>query len=75
MSRKYSTIATDETVRLYTVAQLAKLWGVGLTYIYDEIREGRLPVVQLGRGDRNKIRVKATDAAAWIGEHYTGRVS
>lgn len=59
----------DDAVRLYSVAELAKLWGVGQTYVYDEIRAGRLPIVQLGRGDRNKARVTAADAAKWIASH------
>lgn len=63
------TAGSDEAVRLYSVAELAKLWGVGETYIYDEIRAKRLPIVQLGRGDRNKARIRATDAKAWVAAH------
>jgi hypothetical protein len=58
--------ADDEAVRLYPVAALAKLWGVSTEYVYEEIRTKRLPAVQLGNGDRDKKRVSATDAAAWI---------
>lgn len=59
----------DDVVRLYPVATLARLWSVSVDYIYEEIRCKRLPAVQLGNGDRNKLRVSATDAAAWIKEH------
>jgi excisionase family DNA binding protein len=59
----------DELLRLYTVAQLARLWGVSAEYVYAEIRAKRLPAVQLGNGDRDKLRVSARDAAAWIAEH------
>lgn len=55
--------------RLYTVAELAALWGVGKTYIYDEIKAGRLPTVQLGRGDRNKLRIASRDVVEWIEHH------
>ena len=59
----------DTAVRLYTVAELAKLWAVSREYVYEEIREKRLPAIQLGNRDRNKLRVSATDAAAWIKRH------
>lgn len=61
--------AQDEAVRLYTVKRLAELWGVSGEYIYEEIRKKRLDAVRLGNGDRNKLRVSATDAAAWIKRH------
>jgi excisionase family DNA binding protein len=61
--------ATDEAVRLYTIAALARSWAVSREYIYEEIRAKRLPAVQLGNGDRNKLRVSAVDAAEWIRQH------
>lgn len=60
--------ATDELVRLYSVAQLAELWDVSRQYVYDEIAAGRLAVVQLSNGDRDKSRVSAIEAARWIAE-------
>lgn len=65
-------MSADEAVRLYTVAELAALWSVGKTFVYDEIAAGRLPSVDLGRGDRGKRRIKASDAAAWIERRKTG---
>lgn len=59
----------DDQVRLYPIAVLAKLWQVSPQYIYDEIRRGRLAVVELGNGDRSKARVSSVDAARWIAEH------
>lgn len=61
----------DSAVRMYSVTQLADLWGIGKTFIYDEIAEGRLPTVQLGNGDRNKLRIRARDAEAWIEQRTT----
>lgn len=58
--------AADEQIRLYPIAQLAALWGVSKEYVYNEIREGRLAVVELGNGDRDKARVSSVDAANWI---------
>lgn len=62
----------DEELRLYSVPQLAELWGLSESYIYDEIREKRLPVLRLGRGDRNKMRVSAKDAKAWLQARHSG---
>lgn len=67
--------AQDEAVRLYSVAKLALLWDVSKDYIYDEINAKRLPAVQLGNGDRNKMRVSATDAAEWIAAHRLAAAS
>lgn len=61
--------AQDEAVRLYSVTALSELWGVSESYIRDEIRARRLAAVQLGNGDRNKLRVSAADATAWIAKH------
>lgn len=56
-------------VRCYSVEELAELWTCGKTFIYEEIRAGRLPTIQFGRGDRNKLRINASDAAAWVERH------
>lgn len=69
------TTTQDEAVRLYSVADLARLWSVSRDYIYDEITAKRLPAVQLGNGDRNKLRISATDAAAWIAAHRLASAS
>lgn len=60
---------TDEQIRLYPVAHLAALWNVSREYIYEEIRQGRLAVVEMGNGDRAKTRVSSIDAANWIKAH------
>jgi excisionase family DNA binding protein len=65
-------MTADEGVRLYTVAELAVLWKVSKTFVYAEINAQRLPVVRLGRGDRDKTRVRASDALAWIERRQTG---
>lgn len=62
----------DESIRLYPVADLARLWSVSREYVYEEIRAGRLPVVEMGNGDRSKARVSSVDAARWIAEHRRG---
>lgn len=59
----------DADIRLYSVQQLATLWGCGRTFVYSEIKAGRLPVVGLGDGEpgtRTKMRVRATAALEWI---------
>ena len=61
--------AVQAAVRCYSVLELAGLWGCGKTFIYDEINAGRLPTIQFGRGDRNKIRIAESDAAAWLDRH------
>lgn len=61
----------DTSVRAYSVAELAALWSCGKTFIYDEIRAGRLRTIAFGRGDRGKVRVAATAAAHWLDRHST----
>lgn len=62
----------DESVRLYPIADLARLWSVSKEYVYAEIRAGRLAAVEMGNGDRSKTRVSSADAARWIAEHRRG---
>lgn len=57
---------TESDVRLYSVKQLAEMWGVSPRFVYREIEGKRLPIVQLSNGDRDKTRVRAADAAAWV---------
>ena len=68
-------MTADEQVRLYPVAHLAKLWHVSPEYIYGEIRSGRLPTVEMGNGDRSKIRISSIDAAKWISQHRSQAVA
>lgn len=59
------------TGRLIAVKDLAEQWGTSKDYIYDLIKAGDLPVVQLGRGDRNKFRVSEEAAADYIARNTT----
>jgi excisionase family DNA binding protein len=57
-----------EAERLYSVLALAELWSVSKHYVYREIAAGRLAAVQLGRGDRSKLRIPASAAERWLRE-------
>lgn len=56
------------SARLYTVKELAALFGASPRYVYRLIEAGELPTVQLGRGggERNKLRVSHRDVEVWI---------
>lgn len=54
------------TGRLLAVAAIADQWNCSKDYVYDLINAGELPVVQLGRGDRNKYRVREEDVTAYV---------
>ncbi|MCP3426001.1 helix-turn-helix domain-containing protein [Rothia sp. AR01] len=45
-------------MRLFTVAEVSRRLGVSVHYVYDRIRGGDLPYVDLGMG-RAKTRVRA----------------
>lgn len=62
-------MTVDVAERLYSVSQLAALWGVSKQYVYEEITEGRLSKLNLGNGDRDKIRVAASEVARWVDAH------
>jgi hypothetical protein len=62
----------DDLVRLYSVQKLAELWEVSEYFVRCEIRAGRLPTVHLGRGDRDKARIRASDAARWVDRRQSG---
>lgn len=62
-------MTADDAVRLYTIADLAKLWATSREYVYEEIRTNRLAVVNLANGDRDKLRVRASEAARWVEQH------
>ncbi|HJQ00121.1 MAG TPA: helix-turn-helix domain-containing protein [Jatrophihabitans sp.] len=58
---------TDADIRLYSVPQLATLWGCSRRFVYLEIQAGRIPTVDISNGEsRSKMRVRAADALAWI---------
>lgn len=40
---------TDNSIRVYTVKETAKILRLGLTRTYDNIVEGRIPAIKLGR--------------------------
>lgn len=58
-------MATIETVRLYSVASAATVLETSTDYVYDRIKEGALPVVELG-STRAKQRIRADDLQAFI---------
>lgn len=49
---------------VYTVTQFCETFQIGKTRAYEEIREGRLPIVKVGR--RTLIRHEA--AARWLAQ-------
>lgn len=65
-----ATLDDNPLLRLYTVAAVAKLVSVGPSYVYDEIKAGRLKKVQLGNGERRKDRIRGSDLASWIDSRY-----
>lgn len=62
----------DDALRLYSIAQLADMWNISESYVRQEVQAGRLTPIRMGRGDRNKIRISAEDAANWIKTHRAG---
>ena len=46
----------------YSVAELAQVAGVGRTFVYGEINEGRLKLKKAGR----RSLILSGDAAAWL---------
>lgn len=53
--------------RLYTVVEAGELLGTGKDFVYEQIRSGRLQVVDLGAyGGRAKLRVPAPCLADFI---------
>jgi excisionase family DNA binding protein len=60
-----------QAIRLYPVAEAAKLLGVSVDYVYDRIKERVIPVVELGHG-RPKQRIRADDLQAFIDSRTYG---
>lgn len=56
-------------VRLYSAPQLAELWDCSRTHVYELIKKGELPTVDIGIG-RPKMRVTAEVAHAFIGKRH-----
>lgn len=54
-----------EAVRLYPVAKAADLISMSRTWVYEQIKEGRLPVVEFG-STRAKQRIRADDLQKFI---------
>lgn len=63
---------TCSAVRLYPVAQAAEVLSVSKDYVYDRIKEGAIPVVELGTG-RAKQRIRADDLQTFIDTRTYGR--
>ena len=62
----------NEAERLYSVAEAAKLLGVGLNYVYDRINNGTFPTVSLSPDNpRPKRRIRASVLQEWIEANET----
>lgn len=59
--------------RLLSVAAVAELLSVSDDYVYDRIREGVFPVVELGSG-RSKMRIREADVEAFVDSRTFGGV-
>jgi excisionase family DNA binding protein len=53
------------TPRLWTAEQAAEYLGVRPSWLYEATREGRVPVVRLGK----HLRFLQEDLDSWISEH------
>lgn len=53
--------------RLLKVSEVAKVLGVGIDWVYDRIKRGEIPVVELGETRKNQ-RISESDLAAFIAE-------
>lgn len=58
----------DQPVRLYTVEEVAEFARASKRYVYDSIRRGDLPYVDLGNG-RAKWRVRSDHYQDWVDQH------
>ncbi|MGO4143463.1 helix-turn-helix domain-containing protein [Paenarthrobacter sp. YAF11_1] len=56
----------SSALRLYTVEEASKLLGTSKTYVYERIRAGDLRTVDLGTGERSKIRIRQDDLEHFI---------
>jgi excisionase family DNA binding protein len=55
-------MATD----LHSVAQVAAVLGASVRHAYNLVAEGALPVVDIGRGGRPKLRIRDDHLQAYI---------
>lgn len=51
---------------VYNVKDAAVLLGVGKDYLYERIKTGEIPIVQLGTENKSMRRIAATDLQAFI---------
>lgn len=58
--------------RLLKVADVAEILGVGIDWVYERIKRGEMPVVELGDTRKNQ-RVPETALAAFISERTYGK--
>lgn len=58
-------MTTVETVRLYPIPMVAEILGMSRVWVYDQIKRGRLGVVDLG-DKRSKQRVRADTLQAFV---------
>lgn len=58
--------------RLLKVADVAEILGVGIDWVYERIKRGEIPVVELGDTRKNQ-RVPETALAAFISERTYGK--
>ena len=59
-------MVTTSEDRLLRIPEAARLLGMGRTTVYQMIREGRLPVVRLGK---RGVRIPISALTNWITEH------
>jgi excisionase family DNA binding protein len=62
MPLKHRTIPPAEAERLYSIAELAALWGVSRDAIERLLRRHELPYVRVGA----RRRIRASDAEAYL---------
>ncbi len=55
-----------DAMRLFTVAQVAEMWGISPDWVRDRIKDGSLQACDLGTGGRRKLRVAESAMAAFM---------
>ncbi|RFA13937.1 hypothetical protein B7R22_09880 [Subtercola boreus] len=63
-SKKHETLSHDP-LQLLSVRRVAEVLETSIDYVYDIIRAGELPTVELGHG-RPKMRVRRRDLESFI---------
>jgi excisionase family DNA binding protein len=56
---------------LFTVGDAAEMLGVSQTYVYDQIRDGGIPAVDLGTAKKSKFRIRADHLQQFIQDRTT----